>query len=86
MINHGLGLYTLYGHCSNIFEQKGDEIGADFTISQTGKSGLELGDHLHFGVLVQGVEVRREERMDKKWIRDKVDKVFKEADKIIDAK
>ncbi len=86
MIDHGLGLYTLYGHCSNILVQKGDEIGADFTIAQTGKSGLALGDHLHFGVLVQGVEVRPEEWMDKKWIRDKIDKVFKEADKIIDAK
>jgi len=30
--------------------------------------------------------VRPEEWMDKKWIRDKIDKVFKEADKIIDGK
>jgi len=60
MIDHGLGLYTLYGHCSNILVQKGDEIGAGFAIAQTGRSGLALGDHLHFGVLVQGVEVRPE--------------------------
>ncbi len=86
MIDHGLGLYSLYGHCSNILVQKGDEIGAGFSIAQTGKSGLALGDHLHFGILVQGVEVRPEEWMDKKWINDKIDKVFKEADKIIDAK
>ena len=86
MIDHGLGLYTLYGHCSNILVQKGDEIGAGFAIAQTGMSGLALGDHLHFGVLVQGVEVRPEEWMDSKWIRDKIDKVFKAADKIIDAK
>jgi len=86
MIDHGLGLYTLYGHCSNILVKKGDTIGAGFSIAQTGKSGLALGDHLHFGILVQGVEVRPEEWMDTKWIRDNVDKVFKEADKIIDAK
>ncbi|CAA6805254.1 MAG: Peptidase, M23/M37 family [uncultured Sulfurovum sp.] len=86
MIDHGLGLYTLYGHCSNILVQKGDQVAAGFTIAQTGKSGLALGDHLHFGVLVQGVEVRPEEWMDTKWIRDNIDKVFKEADKIIDAK
>jgi murein DD-endopeptidase MepM/ murein hydrolase activator NlpD len=83
MINHGMGLYTLYGHCSNILVSEGDEVGADFAIAQTGKSGLALGDHLHFGVLVQGVEVRPEEWMDSKWIRDNVDKVFKAADKII---
>ena len=86
MIDHGLGLYTLYGHCSNVLVQKGDEIGAGFSIAQTGRSGLALGDHLHFGILVQGVEVRPEEWMDSKWIRDKIEKVFKEADKIIDAK
>jgi len=84
MIDHGLGLYTLYGHCSNILVKKGDKIGAGFAIAQTGKSGLAMGDHLHFGILVQGVEVRPEEWMDTKWIRDNVDKVFKDADKIID--
>jgi len=83
MIDHGLGLYTLYGHCSNLLVSEGDEVGADFAIAQTGKSGLALGDHLHFGVLVQGVEVRPEEWMDSKWIKDNVDKVFKTADKII---
>jgi len=86
MIDHGLGLYTIYGHCSNILVQKGDKVAPGFTIAQTGKSGLALGDHLHFGVLVQGVEVRPEEWMDKKWIREKIEKVFKEADKIIDGK
>ena len=84
MIDHGLGLYTLYGHCSNILVKTGDEVAAGFAIAQTGKSGLALGDHLHFGVLVQGVEVRPEEWMDSKWIRDNIDKVFKSADKIIE--
>ncbi len=86
MIDHGLGLYTLYGHCSTILVRKGDHISAGTVIAKTGKSGLALGDHLHFGILVQGVEVRPEEWMDRKWIRDNVDKVFKEADKIIDGK
>jgi len=86
MIDHGLGLYTIYGHCSNILVKEGDEVGAGFNIAQTGKSGLALGDHLHFGILVQGVEVRPEEWMDSKWIRDNIDKVFNEANKIIDGK
>ena len=86
MIDHGLGLYSLYGHCSNILVNVGDDVAAGFSIAQTGKSGLALGDHLHFGMLVQGVEVRPEEWMDSKWIRDKITKVFKEADKIINAK
>ncbi len=86
MINHGLGLYTIYGHCSTILVKKGDHINAGTIIAKTGRTGLALGDHLHFGILVQGIEVRPEEWMDRKWIRDNVDKVFKEADKIIDGK
>ena len=83
MIDHGMGLYTIYGHCSNIIVSVGDEVSEGTVIAQTGKSGLALGDHLHFGILVQGVEVRPEEWMDSKWIRDNIDKVFREADKII---
>ncbi|MCK5855051.1 MAG: M23 family metallopeptidase [Sulfurovaceae bacterium] len=83
MIDHGMGLYTLYGHCSNIMVQEGDEIAAGTAIAQTGVSGLALGDHLHFGILVQGIEVRPEEWMDKKWINDNINKIFKEADKIL---
>jgi murein DD-endopeptidase MepM/ murein hydrolase activator NlpD len=84
MIDHGLGLYTLYGHCSNILVKTGDRVGAGFAIAQTGRSGLALGDHLHFGILVQGIEVRPEEWMDRKWIRDNIDKVFAVANKIIE--
>jgi len=84
MINHGFGLYTLYGHCSNILVKTGDEISAGSAIAKTGKSGLALGDHLHFGVLVQGIEVRPEEWMDSRWIRDNIDKIFQSADKIIE--
>jgi len=84
MIDHGFGLYTLYGHCSNILVKTGDKVGAGFVIAQTGRSGLALGDHLHFGILVQGIEVRPEEWMDKKWIRDNIDKVFDIANKMIE--
>jgi len=86
MIDHGMGLFTIYGHCSNILVQDGEEVMAGAPIAQTGMSGLALGDHLHFGILVQGIEVRPEEWMDKKWIRDNINKIFKEADKIIDGK
>jgi len=83
MIDHGLGLYSLYGHCSQILVKEGDEVKAGQTIAKTGVSGLALGDHLHFGLLVQGIEVRPIEWFDAGWIRKNIDNVFKEADKII---
>ena len=83
MIDHGLGLYTLYGHCSELLVKQGDEVKANQAIAKTGTSGLALGDHLHFGILVQGVEVRPVEWFDRGWIRKNIDNIFKQADKII---
>ena len=83
MIDHGMGLYSLYGHCSQLLVNEGDEVSAGDAIAKTGVSGLALGDHLHFGLLVQGIEVRPVEWFDKEWIRKNVDIVFKAADKII---
>ncbi len=84
IIYHGLGLYTLYGHCSSILVNKGDEVIRGDIIAKTGMSGLALGDHLHFGILVQGVEVLPSEWMDKNWIKLNVLDIIKDAKKIID--
>jgi len=86
LIDHGLGLYTLYGHCSQLLVKEGDEVHAGQVIAKTGMSGLALGDHLHFGILVQGIEVRPVEWFDRKWIKKFIDNVFDEADRIIDPK
>ncbi|MDF1876416.1 M23 family metallopeptidase [Sulfurimonas sp. SAG-AH-194-L11] len=84
LIHHGLGLYTLYGHCSSIKVNTGDEVTKKEVIANTGKSGYAMGDHLHFGVLVQGIEVRPQEWMDKQWIKLNIHDVIKSAKKIID--
>jgi len=84
MIDHGLGLYSLYGHCSQLLVNEGDEVSKGQAIAKTGVSGLALGDHLHFGLLVQGIEVRPVEWFDQSWIRKNIDNMFKEADKIIE--
>lgn len=84
VINHGLGLYTIYGHCSKINVNRGDYIAKHTVIANTGKTGYAMGDHLHFGVVVQGVEVRPQEWMDKTWIKLNVTDVINTAKKIID--
>jgi len=83
-IDHGLGLYTIYGHCSSFKVQSGDTVNAGEQIANTGMSGYAMGDHLHFGVLVQGIEVRPEEWMDKKWIKLNITDTIKDAKKLID--
>jgi len=84
MISHGLGLYTLYGHCSSVKVSTGDTTMKNETIANTGKSGYAMGDHLHFGVLVQGIEVRPQEWMDSQWMKLNIDDVIKNAKVIID--
>ncbi len=84
IIHHGLGLYTLYGHCSSLNVANGDSIRAKAHIANTGKSGYAMGDHLHFGVLIQGIEVRPAEWMDTQWMKLNISNVIKDAKEIID--
>lgn len=84
ILHHGLGLYTLYGHCSSLNVNQDDLLKADSVIANTGMSGYAMGDHLHFGVLVQGVEVRPEEWMDTQWLNLNINDVIKNSKKIID--
>ena len=83
IIDHGFGLYTLYGHCSEVHVQEGDTATTAQEIAKTGLSGYAMGDHLHFGILVQGIEVRPEEWMDSKWIVDNITTVIENAKVII---
>lgn len=83
IIHHGLGLYTLYGHCSSVQVNSGDSTNKRTTIAKTGKSGYAMGDHLHFGVLVQGIEVRPQEWMDAEWMKLNIYDVIKSAKEII---
>ncbi len=84
ILSHGLGLYTLYGHCSNIDVAVDEDVAPNTKIASTGKTGYAMGDHLHFGVLVQGIEVRPQEWMDKQWIKLNISDIIKNAKKIID--
>jgi murein DD-endopeptidase MepM/ murein hydrolase activator NlpD len=54
-------------------------------IANTGSSGLALGDHLHFSLMIQGEMVRPEEWMDRNWINVNITKIIAEAKKIIQA-
>ncbi|MDQ1298225.1 MAG: hypothetical protein QG558_764 [Campylobacterota bacterium] len=79
IIDHGFGFYTLYGHCSEVSAQEKDRVVSQQEIAKTGVSGYAMGDHLHFGILVQGIEVRPEEWMDSKWISDNITNVIDSA-------
>jgi murein DD-endopeptidase MepM/ murein hydrolase activator NlpD len=84
IVYHGLGLYTVYGHCSTLLKKRGDLVKANEVIAKTGATGLALGDHLHFSTMVQGIFVRPAEWMDSRWIKANITDVIDSAKKMID--
>jgi murein DD-endopeptidase MepM/ murein hydrolase activator NlpD len=72
VLDHGLGLATLYSHLSSIDVKEGEAVERGQVLGRTGKTGLAGGDHLHFTTLVRGLPVDPREWWDAAWIRDRV--------------
>jgi len=86
IVDHGMGLASLYAHTSSQSVKVGDQVSTNQKIANTGATGAVFGDHLHFGILVQGVEVNPIEWMDKHWIKVRITDVLNNAKKSIDGK
>jgi len=54
MINHGSGLFTIYMHCSKLLVKPDDIVARGEKIAQVGSTGNSTGNHLHFGVKLNG--------------------------------
>ena len=72
IIDHGLGLFSLYGHLSAIETTVGKNVKKEEKIGASGLSGLAGGDHLHFSILAGGEFVNPQEWWDPHWIEDNV--------------
>jgi len=72
IIDHGLGLQTIYGHLSRIGVKPGDNVEKGQIIGNTGATGMAGGDHLHFEMNISGVSVNPIEWWDSHWIKNNV--------------
>ncbi len=72
LIDHGMGLTTLYAHLSRIDVSTGDRVKQGQTLGLTGATGLAGGDHLHFAILVGETYVDPLEWWDPKWVREHI--------------
>ncbi|MEO8259556.1 MAG: M23 family metallopeptidase [Acidobacteriota bacterium] len=79
IIDHGLGVQSLYGHLSSVDVKVGDTVTRRQTIGRSGMTGLAGGDHLHFTMLVAGEAVNPVEWWDPHWIEDRVERKLREA-------
>jgi murein DD-endopeptidase MepM/ murein hydrolase activator NlpD len=72
LVDHGIGLATLYGHLSQIDVKAGDRVDQGARLGLSGATGLAGGDHLHFAVLVGDTYVDPLEWWDPKWVQTHV--------------
>jgi murein DD-endopeptidase MepM/ murein hydrolase activator NlpD len=70
VIDHGLGLFSLYGHLSEIGVEKGRAVAQGEPLGRTGTTGLAGGDHLHFAMLLSGTFIDPLEWFDGRWIQE----------------
>jgi murein DD-endopeptidase MepM/ murein hydrolase activator NlpD len=79
ILDHGMGVASLYGHLSSFDLKVGDTVERGQTIGRSGMTGLAGGDHLHFTMLVSGHPVNPVEWWDPHWIQDRVERKLQEA-------
>ena len=56
-LDNGNGVQTYYGHCSSLYVSTGEKVEAGAVIAAVGSTGNSTGNHLHFEVRVNGIEV-----------------------------
>ncbi len=79
IIDHGMGVQSLYGHLSSFEVKVGEHVSKGQTVGRSGMTGLAGGDHLHFTMLVNGHPVNPVEWWDAHWVADRVDRKLREA-------
>ncbi|MEJ2727436.1 MAG: M23 family metallopeptidase [Deltaproteobacteria bacterium] len=72
LIDHGLGLFSMYSHLSRSDVSKGQAVSKGDILGRTGSTGLAGGDHLHFSILVHNTFVNPIEWWDAAWIENNI--------------
>jgi len=57
VLDHGLGLYTMYFHLDEVDVAEGDKISKGEVLGKVGATGRATGPHLHWGMRIDGARV-----------------------------
>jgi murein DD-endopeptidase MepM/ murein hydrolase activator NlpD len=72
VVDHGYGLQTIYGHLSRIDVHEGDMVKQGQVMGLSGMTGMAGGDHIHFAMQLDGVQIDPKEWWDAHWIKDHI--------------
>jgi murein DD-endopeptidase MepM/ murein hydrolase activator NlpD len=72
IVDHGMGVQSLYAHLSSIGVEPGATVEKEQELGRSGMTGLAGGDHLHFTMLINGQMVNPVEWWDQHWIDDRI--------------
>ncbi len=72
VVDHGYGLQTIYGHLSKIDVHEGDMVKRGQVMGLSGMTGMAGGDHIHFAMQLDGVQIDPKEWWDSHWIKDHI--------------
>ncbi len=72
VVDHGYGLQTIYGHMSQIDVHVGDTVKRGQVMGRSGMTGMAGGDHIHFAMQLDGVQIDPKEWWDPHWIHDHI--------------
>jgi hypothetical protein len=79
IVDHGMGVQSLYAHLSSFDVKEGDRVEKDQTLGRSGMTGLAGGDHLHFTMLLNGHPVTPIDWWSEQWIEDRIVRKLREA-------
>jgi murein DD-endopeptidase MepM/ murein hydrolase activator NlpD len=82
IVDHGMGLQSLYAHLSSIEVKVGDSVDTNEELGRSGSTGLAGGDHLHFTLLLGGNAITPIDWWSPKWVNDRIVRKLREADPV----
>ncbi|WP_428567724.1 MAG: M23 family metallopeptidase [Solidesulfovibrio sp. DCME] len=77
VVDHGMGVQSLYANLSSVAVAVGDEVKKGDLVGATGTSGLAPGDQVHFAMYLAGHPVIPIEWWDGHWLEDNITAKFK---------
>jgi murein DD-endopeptidase MepM/ murein hydrolase activator NlpD len=79
ILDHGMGLQSLYAHLSSIDVAVGEVVEKNGRLGLSGETGLAGGDHLHFTMLLGGHPVTPVDWWSQQWIEDRIVRKLRQA-------